>query len=151
MVGPIAGNTGETPSPTPPGRPSLPGPLAHLNPGVPTALVHFLVHPLMAEVQAFAHEHGWPSRGFTVLSIAWLEMHYTTDGWATSRVCRSSDVPSPVINGWYYLLQVRSGEEVEFAVQAGIGCRAPEDRAGLRDQGAVWFNNGAANYRQTAR
>ena len=36
-----------------------------------------------------------------MLSIPWVEMHYTTDDWATSRVCKSSDVPSPVINGWY--------------------------------------------------
>ena len=32
-----------------------------------------------------------------------LEMHYTTDGWKTSRVLKSTDVPSPYINGYFYL------------------------------------------------
>ena len=104
----------------------------------------------MPEVIACAQENGWFKRGFHVLSVPWVEMRYTTDGWANSHTLKSTDVPCPVINGWYYLPHVRPGQEVEFAVQAGIGCRAPEDRAGLRDQGVLWFNNGGINYRQTA-
>ena len=57
------------------GRPTTDGP------GVPTATVHFLVHPEMAEVVAYARELGWLERGYSVLSIPWVEMHYTTDGW----------------------------------------------------------------------
>ena len=114
-------------------------------------MIHFLVHPLMPEISQFAAQSGWLGQGFTVLSIPWLELHYTTDGWVTSRVLKSTDVPCPVINGWYYLAHVEAGREVEFAVHAGIACRAPEDNAGFREQGALWFNNAGANYRQVAR
>ena len=129
----------------------LPPPPAGMNPGVQTAMIHFLVHPMMPEISQFAQQSGWLERGFTVLSIPWLELHYSTDGWVTSRVLKSTDVPCPVINGWFYLGHVKAGDEVEFAVQAGIGCRTPEDRAGLREQGSLWFNNDGANYKQVAR
>ena len=129
----------------------LPPPPAGMNPGVQTAMIHFLVHPMMPEISQFAQQSGWLERGFTVLSIPWLELHYSTDGWVTSRVLKSTDVPCPVINGWFYLGRVQAGDEVEFAVQAGIGCRTPEDRAGLREQGSLWFNNDGANYKQVAR
>lgn len=114
-------------------------------------MIHFLVHPGMPEIQQYANEQGWFARGFTVLSIPWLELHFSTDHWTTSRVLKSTDVPCPVINGWYYLPHVRSGEVIEFAVHAGVSCRAPEDQAASRDQGSLWFNNDGANYTQIAR
>ena len=122
-----------------------------MNSGVQTAMIHFLVHPMMPEISQYAQQSGWLGRGFTVLHIPWLELHYSTDGWVTSKVLKSTDVPSPVINGWYYLAHVRPGEEVEFAVHAGIDCRAPEDNAGFLEQGSLWFNNDGANYKQLAR
>ena len=128
-----------------------PTPLGHLNSGVPTARIHFLIHPQMPQLQQYARENGWFEQGFTVLAIPWLELHFTTNGWATSRVLKSSDVPCPVINGWYYLPQVRPGEVVEFAIQAGVVCRKPEDHSASRDQGSIWFNNQGLNYLQTAR
>ncbi len=136
---------------SPTDRPLLPPPPANLNPGVQTAMIHFLVHPLMPEISQYAQQAGWLDRGFTALSIPWLELHYSTDGWATRRVLRSTDVPCPVINGWFYLGQVRPGDQVQFAVQAGIGCRTPDDTAGFRDQGSLWFNNHGANYQQVAQ
>jgi hypothetical protein len=151
MLSRITGFAGSMPMATPPDRPSLPPPPANLNPGVQTAMIHFLVHPMMPEISQYAQQAGWLERGFTVLSIPWLEMHYTTDDWVTSRVLKSTDVPCPVINGWFYLAHVRAGEEVEFAVHAGIGCRTPEDRSGLREEGSLWFNNGGPNYKQLAR
>ncbi len=130
---------------------SFPPPSAHLNRGVPTAMIHFLVHPEMPEVQSCAQDRGWLQRGFRVLFVPWIELHYTTDKWVTSRVLKSTDVPCPVINGWFYLPHVRTGQLVEFAVHAGISCRAPEDQSGSRDQGSIWFNNNGVNYTQIAR
>ena len=141
------GNEGATPRPSP----QASNLSAHINPGVPTAMIHFLVHAGMPEVLKHAHDKGWLARGFTVLSIPWLELHFTTDGWVTSRVLKSTDVPCPVINGWYYLPHVHGGQVVEFAVHAGITCRAPEDQSASRDQGSLWFNNDGVNYTQTAR
>jgi hypothetical protein len=126
-------------------------PPAHLHPGGKTAMIHFLVHPAMPELKKFALEQGWPQRGFSVLSVPWLELHFTTDSWATSHVLKSTDVPCPVINGWYYLPNVDAGQQVEFAVHAGISCHAPEDQSASRDQGSLWFNNDGANYTQIAR
>lgn len=151
MINRITGFPSEGPITSPPEVPNLPPPSAHINPGVPTAMIHFLVHPGMAEIVKFAHERGWLQRGFTVLSIPWLELHFTTDAWVTSRVLKSTDVPCPVINGWYYLPHVHSGQVVEFAVHAGVTCRAPEDHSASRDQGSLWFNNDGVNYTQTAR
>ena len=131
--------------------PNLSPPPPRLNSGVPTAMIHFLVHPGMAEVVKFADTQGWLARGFSVLCVPWLELHFTIDGWVTSRVLKSTDVPCPVINGWYYLPHVHAGDLVEFAVHAGITCRAPEDQSASRDQGSLWFNNDGANYTQTAR
>jgi hypothetical protein len=150
MISRITGFAG-MPAPTPPDRPMLPPPPGSLNSGVQTAMIHFLVHPMMPEISQYAQQHGWLDKGFSVLSVPWLELHYSIDGWATSRVLRSTDVPCPVINGWYYLGHVRAGEEVEFAVHAGIGARTPEDSAGFREQGELWFNNDGKNYRQLAR
>ena len=149
MINRITGFEADGPVPRP--SPKVPPAGALLHSGVPTAMIHFLVHPDMPELRQYARDQGWFQRGFTVLSIPWLELHFTTDGWASTRVLHSTDVPCPVINGWYYLPNVRSGQVVEFAVQAGITCRTPEDHAASRDQGAIWFNNDGANYTQTAR
>jgi hypothetical protein len=57
--------------------------------------VHFLVHPEMPEVQQLAADLNWTARGFTILTVPWCEMHWTTDGWKTSHILRSTDVPLP--------------------------------------------------------
>ncbi|MEW5738765.1 MAG: hypothetical protein AB1938_07550 [Myxococcota bacterium] len=156
----------EKPTPPPPGerpRPFLPPPQAsldYLSSGTvrptsaavaPLSSIHFLVHPGMPEVQAYAAERGWLAQGFTQLSITWLELRYTTDGWKTSHVLHSTDVPCPVVNGFFFLPNVPLGVEVEFAVHAGLACHAPSDTAGSRDTGELWFNNGGANFRQLTR
>lgn len=112
-------------------------------------MIHFLVHPGMAEVRALAQEHGWIAQGYNVLAIAWLELHFTTDAWATSHVLKSTDVPCPVVNGWYYLPNVQKGDIVEFAVQAGVTCHTGSEHAS-RDQASLWFNNDGKNYQQIA-
>lgn len=117
----------------------------------PLAAIHFDVTESTAEVRRFAAERGWFEKGFTALSIAWRELHFTTDGWSTSWVVKSTDVPSPVVDGWFLLPRVKAGETVEFALQVGITCRTPEDHAMFRDQGALWFNNGGRNYTQVAQ
>ena len=113
--------------------------------------VHFVVHAGMPEIQGLASARGWLERGFTTLSIPWTEMHWSTDGWKTVHVLRSSDVPCPVMNGYYYLPNVPTGVEVSFAIHAGIACHAPQDTAGMRDASDVWFNNHGLNYRQTTQ
>lgn len=117
----------------------------------PVSTVHFLVHPEMDEVRALARARGWLDAGYTRLSITWVELRYTTDDWATARVLHSTDVPSPVVDGYFFLPDVAAGEEVSFAVHAGVACHAPEDVAGTRAEGDVWFNAGGANYRQRSR
>lgn len=118
-----------------------------------TSVIHFHVHPGLAEIRAFAEEQGWLAKGFTELDVAWLELHFTTDGWATTRVLKSTDVPSPITDGWCSLPRVAAGETVEFAMHAGLTCRAPGDptHGMFREQGELWFNNGGSNYAQTAR
>lgn len=113
--------------------------------------VHFLVHAAMPEVQQCAAARDWFAKGFTTLSIPWTEMHWTTDHWKTIQVLRSTDVPCPVMNGFFFLPNVPAGTEVEFAVHAGVACHAPHDTAGSRDTTDVWFNNDGLNYRQTTR
>jgi hypothetical protein len=114
-------------------------------------VVHFHVHSELAEVRAYAKAQGWLDRGFTHLQIAWLELRYTTDGWKTTQVLRSTDAPSPVVGGYFFLAGVPAGTEVELAVHAGLFCRAPTDLAGYRERGSLWFNNGGRNYRQFSR
>lgn len=131
-------------------HPSSPSGVIHpVTTSVPAvSSVHFLVHAGMPEIQALAVRRGWVSQGFTTLSIPWTEMHWTTDGWKTVRVLRSTDVPCPVMNGYYFLPNVPCGSEVEFAVRAGVACHAPQDTAGMRDTTEIWFNNQGENYRQ---
>jgi hypothetical protein len=117
----------------------------------PSSVVHFHVYPEMAEVRAYAEGQGWLSRGWSVLRIPWLELHYTTDGWQTARVLRSTDVPSPVVGGFFFLPDVPRGTLVELAVHAGVSCRALSDTAGYRERGSLWFNNGGSNYLQRSR
>lgn len=120
-------------------------------PGMATSTVHFLVHPAMKELLAYAAERGWFAQGFTALTIPWQELHWTADGWKTVQVLRSTDVPCPVVNGFFYLPSCPAGTEVEFAVHVGVACHAPQDTAGVRDTGELWFNHGGKNYRQTSR
>ena len=134
-----------------PPRPVLPPPPGYLYSGTPRATVHFWVPPGMEQLTAVAEQRGWTSRGWTVLSVPWLEMHYTTDGWRTTRVLKSTDVPSPYINGYFYLPFVEKGQEVEFAVHAGLACRAPNEGHQERESTSLWFNNAGKNYRQHAR
>lgn len=113
--------------------------------------VHFLVHPEMPEVQQLAADLNWTARGFTILTVPWCEMHWTTDGWKTSHILRSTDVPCPVMNGNFFLPNVNAGTEVEFAVHAGIACHHPQDTAGTRETTDLWFNCDGLNYRQRTR
>ncbi len=114
-------------------------------------MVHFHVDAKTPEVVAFAHEKGWVGRGFTVVQVTWQELHYTTDGWKTTQVLRSTDVPSPVVSGFFFLPGVAKGTEVELAVHVGLSCRAPGDPAGYRERGSLWFNAAGKNYRQVSR
>jgi len=146
-----------------PSAPVLPPPeqhLEYLSTGVvrPVQLpveqhsaVHFLVHDNLPEVRAYADARGWLERGYTQLSIPWQEMHWTTDGWRTARVLKSTDVPSPVVNGYFHLPRVAPGTQVEFAIRVGVSCRCPQDSAGLREEGELWLNNGGRNYQQVTR
>lgn len=127
---------------------TLTRPSPHLN---PLSAVHFYVHPQMPELISGAQERGWFDRGFSQLHILWLELHYTTDGWKTVHVLRSTDVPCPVINGNFYLPNLPVGTEVEFALRVGYGARAFTDASGYRESAEIWFNNQGANYRQTTR
>ena len=117
----------------------------------PTSAVHFLVHPGMDELRSYAATQGWTARGWTELNVPWLELHYTADGWKTTHLLRSTDVPCPIVNGFFYLPHVPRGSEVEFAVHVGLSCRAAHDSAGSRAEGNLWLNNGGQNYRQLSR
>lgn len=112
--------------------------------------IHFEVHPGMNELQRYAREKGWLDAGFTQLSISWLELHFTTDGWRTTHVLRSTEVPSPVADGYFTLASVPKGTPVEFAIHAGVACHAPHDSAGVRERGETWLNNGGRNYTQVS-
>lgn len=126
-------------------RPMMTAPVA------PTSSLHFLVHPAMVEVQDYAAQRGWFAQGFTTLSIEWLELHWTSDGWKTTHVLSSTDVPCPVVNGFFFLPNVPRGMEVEFALRVGVACHAPHDTAGSRETGELWLNNAGANFKQSTR
>ncbi len=113
--------------------------------------VHFLVTPELPEVVAYADARGWRANGWSSLMVRWQTLHWTTDGWATSHVLSSTDVPCPVMNGLFYLPGVPAGTTVEFAVHVGLGCRDPGDTALVRDEGDLWFNDGGKNYRQVTQ
>lgn len=117
----------------------------------PVSTVHFLVHADMVEVQREAEARGWLARGFTALTIPWLELHWSADGWKTKHVVSSNDVPCPVVNGTFHLSGCAPGTEVEFAIHVGLACHAPGDTAFARDVGELWFNNDGKNYQQTTR
>jgi hypothetical protein len=117
----------------------------------PMSTVHFLVHPGMVELQREAEHRGWLARGFTTLSVSWLELRWTTDGWKTTRIVSSTDVPCPVVNGTFHLSGCAAGTEVEFAVRVGLACHAPHDTAFPRDVGELWLNNEGRNYSQMTR
>jgi len=117
----------------------------------PVSKIHFHVHPFMPELQRYAHDHGWLERGFTHLSVPWLALRYTVDAWATTRDLKSTDVPSPIVNGWFNLPDVPKGSTVEFAVHVGLACHAPGDAAGVRERGELWLNNEGKNYTQVSQ
>ena len=118
-----------------------------------TAMVHFHVHAGLSEVRQYALDQGWFDQGFTAIGVDWLELHFTTDGWATTRTLKSTDVPCPIVDGWYFLPRVEVGANVAFAVHAGLTSRRPDDpdHGMFRGRGDLWFNNDGANYSQTAR
>jgi hypothetical protein len=113
--------------------------------------VHFVVHPELSEVQQLVAQRGWHGAGFTTLTIAWTEMHWTTDAWKTTHVLSSTDVPCPVMNGYFFLPNVPAGTAVEFALHVGVSCHAPHDTAGTRDTASLWLNNEGRNYTQQTR
>lgn len=115
----------------------------------PTSTVHFLVHPGMQELQREAASRGWHARGWTTLSVSWLELHWTSDGWKTTHVLSSNDVPCPVVNGTFHLANCARGTTVEFAIRVGLACHAAHDTAGARDVGELWLNNDGKNFTQT--
>ncbi|MBX7097923.1 MAG: hypothetical protein K1X89_09435 [Myxococcaceae bacterium] len=119
-------------------------------PGVPTSTLHFSVHPGMDEVKGYAEQQGWLAKGFTHLSIVWQDLVFTTDNWKTTRTLRSSDVPSPVVNGRFLMPNVPKGAQVEFAIHVGVSCHAPSDIGGYRERGELWLNNAGQNFRQVS-
>jgi hypothetical protein len=110
--------------------------------------IHFLVHAGMEEVKGFAIEKGWLERGYSNLTIPWQELVFSTDGWKTVHTLKSTEVPSPVVNGVFTLPTVPKGTPVEFAVHVGVACHAPNDPAGYRERGDFWLNNSGRNFTQ---
>lgn len=117
----------------------------------PVSMLHFLVHSDMSELRREAEARGWAERGFHALTVPWLELHWTSDGWKTTHVVSSNDVPCPVVNGTFHLSGCAPGTEVEFAIHVGIACHAPGDTAFARDVAQLWLNNDGRNFRQTTR
>lgn len=111
--------------------------------------VHFVVHAAMPELQALARERGWLSKGYSHLSFPWQELVFTTDGWRTERRVKSTEVPSPLVDGYFQLNGVARGTSIEFAVHVGVDCHAAADTASYRERADVWLNNGGRNYTQT--
>lgn len=116
----------------------------------PASTIHFLVHPAMLELQREATNRGWNERGWTTLSVAWLELHWTSDGWKTTHVLSSNDVPCPVMNGTFHLSNCAPGTDIEFAIRVGLAAHAPHDTAGARDVCDMWLNNDGRNFTQTS-
>lgn len=119
-------------------------------PIIRTSTVHFDVNPTLPEVVAYAEWRGWRAAGFSVVTVAWQELHWTDDGWKTVHLLSSNDVPCPITNG-AFILPVKPGTPVEFALHVGLECHAPHDRAGAREVGSLWFNDHGKNYRQVTK
>lgn len=117
----------------------------------PVSTVHFLVHGDMIELRREAEARGWLTRGFSALTVPWLELHWTSDGWKTTHVVSSNDVPCPVVNGTFHLSGCAPGTEVEFAIHVGLACHTPGESAFARDVGELWLNNDGQNFKQTTR
>ncbi len=117
----------------------------------PVSTVHFLVHGEMPELRRVAEARGWLDRGFKTLTVPWLQLNWTSNGWKTTHVVSSNDVPCPVVNGAFHLTGCAPGTEVEFAIHVGIACHAPGDTAFARDVAELWLNNGGKNFMQTTR
>ncbi len=117
----------------------------------PLASIHFPLHPAMPEIQELALQRGWLDKGFTTLTIPWIVVHWTTDGWQRVHILQSTDVPCPIVDGACFLPGVSPDTEVEFAVRVGVACRATQDASGTRETAEIWFNNGGKNYRQNAK
>lgn len=116
---------------------------------MPSSRVHFDVHGGLPELQAYARERGWAAKGWT-MTFPWQELRFTTDGWRTMRVVKSTEVPSPLTNG-FFTVPVAKGTKVEFALHVGLASHAPGDAAGYREAGELWLNNGGHNYAQVTQ
>lgn len=112
--------------------------------GMAVSTVHFLVHSGLPEVQALTRARGWPA-----VEIETEEVRFTTDGWKSERVVRSSDQPPPCApDGRIFLPDVKQGTEVEFALRLGVKPAAPGAHEARAE---VWLNNGGQNYRQVTK
>lgn len=120
------------------------------SPTVRTSQLHFDVNPALPEIVAYAEDRGWPSSGFSAISVSWQELHWTADGWKTVNKVSSTDVPCPITQG-YFTVPVKPGTTLEFALHVGLQCRAPQDTAGAREVGELWFNDSGKNYTQVTR
>ena len=116
-----------------------------------TGAARFNVHAGMEELKAYAREQGWLHKGFTQLTVPWQELRFTTDGWKTTQTLKSTEVPSPIVNGFFNLPNVPKGTPVEFAIHVGVASHAPGDAAGYREAGELWLNNAGRNYSQVTQ
>lgn len=113
--------------------------------GMAVSAVHFQVHAGMPEVQAAARARGW-NAGDVAAEPA--EVHYSMDGWKTSRVVRASDQPPPFSpDGLLFLPGVQHSTPVEFAIKVSVRPTG----AAQAEPAEVWLNNGGQNYRQATR
>lgn len=129
-------------------RPGYSRPIS--SPVVRSSRIHFDVNTGLPEVVAYVRSRGWVAQGFSDVSVAWQELHWTTDGWRTVHRLSSHDVPCPITAGWF-TLPIKPGTRVEFALHVGLECRAPEDSVGAREVGDLWFNDAGRNYQQTSQ
>jgi len=102
---------------------------------VTTSRVHFVVHPGMQELRAYAETEGWIAKGFTVLSIAWQEAALL-DRWveddALAQVARRAQ---PHREWILHAAERRKGTTVKFAIHVGVASHLPSDIAGTRSAG----------------
>jgi hypothetical protein len=122
--------------------------ISSTQPALPTSKIHFFVHSGMEEIQRFAAEKGWLERGLTQLSVSGQDLVYTIDNWKTQHQLRSSDVPTPVVNGFFSLPNVPKGTTVEFAIHLWVGAHVEGGYLGHAERGDLWLNNGGRNYTQ---